>query len=287
MAGEARKTVDKGAEKGADRGAAKPVAEMEEILPDAPAEKADEGIRRALDAAQAANDAAQDMAELSSAYRSFAEAVMKGQRRNTQIAVGAAMGASVAMVLAGLVYFRSVEDLRIAAAVQAEAAGVLVEEVKQIDGIGDTVEEQQAKMREELVAALHVVKTDIQDAARTAMTPPEGEMEAQIATMIRDGVKTDLDAVRDELMQALAETALSSGSGGLTANEMSELLAGVKLLVDGSGSGPASGGGAARATEPAAGATGQAEPAAGSSGTRGTKPRANPKAAEPNPFAYP
>lgn len=271
MAGEARKKQQEAAERQAE----KAVDEVEEILPPEPSgDKADEGIRRALDAAQAANDAAQDMADLSSAHRAFAEAVIAGQKRNTQIATGAAVGAAVAMVLSGLVYFRSVEDLRIAAAVQADAAKLLVEEVKQIDGIGDTVEAQQAKMQEELMASLHVVTTEIEDAARAAITPPPAsEMEAQMATAIRDGVKTDLDALRDELMQALAEAALSGSAGGLTAAEMTELLAGVRTLVAG-------GGGAAK---PEAQPVQTAAPAP----TRGDKPRANPKTNEPNPFAYP
>ena len=256
--------------------AAVEVVEVEEILPEPADDKADEGIRRALDAAQAANDAAQDMAELSSAYRAFAEAVIKGQKRNTQIATGAAIGAMVALVLAGLVYFRSVGDLRTAAAVQAEAAKLLVEEVKQIDGIGDTVEAQQAQMQEELMATLHVVTTEIEDAARAAVAPPEGEMEAQLATTIREGVKADLDALRDELLQVLAEVEMSGAQGGLTAAEMTELLAGVKTLVAATGGGGGGGGGATPAPEPR-----QAAPASG------TKPRPKPKSNEPNPFTYP
>ena len=281
MASEARKKTES-APKAAERQAED---EAEEVLPEPSADKADEGIRRALDAAQAANDAAQDMADLSSAHRAFAEAVIAGQKRNTQIATGAAIGAAVAMVLSGLVYFRSVEDLRIAAAVQADAAALLVEEVKQIDGIGDTVEAQQEKMQEELMASLHVVTTEIEDAARAAIAPPpSGEMEAQMATAIQDGVKADLDALRDELLQALAEADLSGPGGGLTSAEMTELLAGVRTLLGSSG-----GGGAVQA--PAASGTGAAAEQTGQSAAptpaRNTKPRANPKTNEPNPFVYP
>lgn len=255
---------------------AEPLEEAEEVL-DPSIDKADEGIRRALDAAQAANDAAQDMADLSSAHRAFAEAVMQSQKRNTQIATGAAIGAAVALVLSGLVYFRSVGDLRIAAAVQADAAKLLVEEVKQIDGIGDTVEAQQAQMKEELMATLHVVTTEIEDAARAAITPPPSEdMQAQMAASIREGVKSDLDALRDELLQVLAEVEMAGGQGGLTASEMTELMAGVKMLVAATGGG---GGGTASPTPAAP----QATPAASS----GTKPRPKPKSNEPNPFVYP
>ncbi len=242
----------------------------------------DQGIRRALDAAQAANEAAQDMADLSAAHRAFAEAVIAGQKRNTMLAAGAAGGAAVALVLAGLVYFRSVEDLRIAAAVQTDAAKLLVEEVKQIDGIGDTVEEQQALMKADLLATLDMVKDEMRRVAIQTVTPapaPESDpMDAQIATAIREGVRTDLDALRDEILMALAELQLGGGSEP----QMAELLAGVKALV------------AAQTAESAA-TRPQARPAdAAKPGGRATpapataRPsRITPPPAEPNPFTYP
>ena len=241
------------------------------------ADETDEGIRRALDAAQAANDAAQDMAELSAAHRAFAEAVMQGQRRNTMLAAGAAAGAAVALVLGGLVYFRSVGDLRDAAAVQGDAAKLLVEELKLIDGIGDTVAEQQAVMKTDLLSTLEMVKDEVRRAAMSAAAPdpapPAAEMEAQIATAIRDGVKADMETMRDEILTALAEMEMEMG-GGAAPGEMAELLAGVKALV-------AAGGGGGGGTS----AAGTAQPA---------KPKAKPKpkpaaasSTEPDPFTYP
>ncbi|MEZ5753683.1 MAG: hypothetical protein R3D90_02575 [Paracoccaceae bacterium] len=239
------------------------------------ADETDEGIRRALDAAQAANDAAQDMAELSAAHRAFAEAVMQGQRRNTMLAAGAAAGAAVALVLGGLVYFRSVADLRDAAAVQGDAAKLLVEELKLIDGIGDTVAEQQAVMKTDLLATLETVKDEVRRAAMSAAAPepapPAAEMEAQMAQAIRDGVKTDMEAMRDEILTALAEMEMEMAGGGATPAEMTELLAGVKALVAAGGGGDA-----------AAGSARPAKPKA--------KPKAKPAAAVssgPDPFTYP
>ncbi len=241
----------------------------------------DHGIRRALEAADAANEAAQDMAELSAAHRAFAEAVMAGQKRNTLLAAGAAGGAAVAMVLAGLVYFRSVGDLRIAAEVQTEAAKLLVEEVKQIDGIGDTVEAQQATMKEDLLATLELVKDEVRRAAMAAVTPepepePEPEedlMAAQVATAIREGVKQDMDMLRDEILMALAEVDLGAAGD----QEMAELLAGVRALV------------AARGTEGAAAAQPQERPASRpASAPAAPRPsRITPPPPEPNPFTYP
>jgi hypothetical protein len=225
-------------------------------------------------ASRPAPEARRDMTEMSGSQRAFAEAVMLGQRRNTMLAAGAAGGAMVALVLAGLVYFQSVDDLRMAADVQAEAAKLLVEEVKQIDGIADLVTEQQSIMKTDLLATLELVKDEIRRAAMAGPEPaPEAEpMDAQIATAIREGVKADLDVMRDEILTALAEAelALLNGTGD---PEMTELLAGVKALV--------------AATEPPV----PVEAAARSTATP-AKPRpkpqpANAAPAEPNPFTYP
>jgi hypothetical protein len=221
-----------------------------------------------------AAEAGPDLTGLPVAYRAFAEAVIKGQRRNTLLAAGAAGGSVVALVLAGLVYFQSVEDLRIAADVQAEAAKLLVEEVKQIDVIGDVVTEQQDVMKTDLLATLELVKDEIRRAAMTGPEPepePEGEpMDAQIATAIREGVKADLDVMRDEILTALAEAelALLNGTGD---PEMTELLEAVKALV-------------AEAAPPA-----PVEAAARSTAAAPAKPRPKPQPqpAEPNPFTYP
>lgn len=238
----------------------------------AEADETTEGIRRALDAAEAANEAAQDIATLSAAHKAFAEAVMKGQRRNTMFAAGAGAGAMVAIALGGLVYFRSVADLRVAAAVQSEAAALLVEELTQIDRIGDRVEEQQDKMRADLLDLLEKVKDEIRRAAMEGDAP---EPEAAVATVdpalaetIRAGVKEEIGTARDEIMQALAEISVSAASGGGGA-ELQAALAELKAAAERLSSGAA-------APRPAEAAT------------RTNKPKPKPAAApQPDPFTYP
>ena len=234
-----------------------------------------DGIRRALEAAEVANDAAQELADLSAAHRAFAEAVIKGQRRNTMIASGALAGSVLAVALGGLVYFRSVADLRMAAAVQAEAAALLVEEVKQIDGIGDTVEAQQATMRADLLALLEQVKDEIRIAGADALKLPEtGQMDAQMAEAIRAGVKTDLDALHGEVMEALAEIKVD----GIGANmgELRALIAEIKAR------------GAAAPAEARPSAAPAPAPAAQTGTPRTTRPATRAATApEPNPFVYP
>lgn len=263
MAGKTDKT---GADKtGAETNAADVAAPIEAEAVAAPVLARDE-VRRSTKGATG------DMAALSAAHRAFAEAVMKGQRRNTLLAAGAAGGAVVSLVLAGLVYFQSVEDLRVAADVQAEAAKLLVEEVKQIDVIGDVVAEQQDVLKTDLLATLELVKDEIRRAAMAGPEPepaPEPEpMDAQIANAIREGVKADLNVMRDEILTALAEAelALLNGTGDPA---MTELVEAVKALI-------------ADEAPPA-----PVEAAARSTPAAPSKPRPKPQPAEPNPFSYP
>lgn len=238
-----------------------------------PVDETAESIRRALDAAEAANEAAQDIANLSAAHRAFAEAVMKGQRRNTLFATGAAAGAMVAIAMGGLVYFRSVADLRVAAAVQSEAAALLVEELTRMDGIGDAIEAQQETMRLETLDLLEKVKDEIRRAALEGDAPPEedpaeGLMSAQVATEIREGVKADVEAVRDEILQAIVESGMAGG--GTDTGEVAALLAEVKALLE-------KGAGAGRPAEAPAPAP-----------ARSSKPKPKPAVTpEPDPFTYP
>lgn len=210
-----------------------------------------------------------DLTGLPSGYRAFAEAVIQGQRRNTLLAAGAAAGSAVACLLAGVVYFQSVGDLRVASAVQSEAAKLLVEEVKQIDSIGDVVAEQQGVMKTDLLATLELVKDEIRRAAMAGPAPatePEA-MDAQIATAIREGVKADLGTFRDEILTALAEVEMVVANG-TPDPAMMELLDGVKALV-------------AAAAPPAPAATVRTTSA------RPAKPQARPQPVEPSPFTYP
>lgn len=233
-----------------------------------------DGIKRALDAADAANEAAADIASLQAAHRAFAEAVIRGQRRNTLFAAGAAAGAAVAIAMGGIVYFRSVADLRVAASVQSEAATLLVEELTQIDHIGDRVEEQQDRMRKELLDLLEKVKDEIRRAALEADAPKDepAPMDAQVATAIREGVKADLDAMRDELLAALAELDVRGVAGADTA-ELTALIAELKAVTGKGGAVEGNAGGKPPAP--------QAAPA-----PRPAKPKPKP-APEPDPFTYP
>ena len=231
-----------------------------------------EAIKRALDAAEAANFAAEDIARISAAHRSFADGVARGQKRSAALAAGAALGALVGLGLGGLIWFRSVADLREAGEVQATAAELLVEQVTRFDAMLDQAEAREAAVKDALGALTDQVSSDLAKLGRE-----QKPMEAQVATAIRDGVAQDLVAAKDEVLAALA--ARPAGAAGLDTAGMKVLVEELRAMVLEGTQGAAPG-----AAEPAAKPVAEAAP----------KPKPAPKPAarvakpvEPDPFAYP
>lgn len=228
-----------------------------------------DSIRRALEAAEAANDAAGDFAQLSAAHKAFAQAVIKGQRRNTAIASGAFLGTLVALGLAGLVYFRSVADLREASEVQATAAELLVEQITRFEELMPVVEEKQ----HELVAVMEESTQRITDAMAKEARESK-PMDSQIATTITENLQAELAKLGEEMTNLMAELDLKSGGGG-AANP--ELVAKIDALL------------LALNKEPAAApaATPRATSAAPAAPSRPRNRTDAPATAEPSPFTYP
>lgn len=224
-----------------------------------------EAIKRALDAAEAANFAAEDIARISAAHRAFAEDVARGQKRNSALAAGAAVGALLALALGGLIWFRSVADLREAGEVQATAAELLVEQVTRFDAMLDSAEARQEEIRATLEAMTAKVGSDLAKLGRE-----QRPMEAQVASAIREGVNQDLTAVKEELLAALAKAGAGSA---MDSPEMKALLQEMHAMV--------------------AAATAPAKPVAEApAAAPKAKPRAKPapraaKPVEPDPFVYP
>lgn len=236
-----------------------------------------DAIKRALDAAEAANFAAEDIARISAAHRTFADGVAKGQRRSSALAGGAALGAVLALGLGALIYFRSVADLREAGEIQATAAELLVEQVTRFDEMLDKAEEREAAIKEALEAMTTQVSRDLAKLSRS-----QQPMDAQVATAIREGVKEDLTAAKDEMIAAMAEAAPAASALG--APEMKVLLEEIQSMFDKAGP--------ARAAAPAPGAEAPSGAEAASPAAP-AKPKPKPaaarpaKPAEPDPFVYP
>ncbi|ABA79241.1 hypothetical protein GQF56_06855 [Rhodobacter sphaeroides] len=180
-----------------------------------------DGIARALGAASAANDAAQDLDLLQAEHRAFMERMIRGQKRMQALCLGALAGAGVAVLLGGLVYFRSVADLRDASAIQAQAGELMVtrltelgEAIGKVEGLADRIEAQEATLKTAIEAVGDRVAGDLETYAADA-----GAMGPQFATAIQSHVDEGLAATREALVTALGEVdvslrrAIESGAG--------------------------------------------------------------------------
>jgi hypothetical protein len=225
-----------------------------------------DAIDRALRSAEVANDAADDMARLSADHRAFADRVTQGQRRLTLLASGAALGAGTALVLGGLVYFRSITDLRDAAGLQAEAAKLMVEQIHKIGEALDKADAQGQATAAGLVSLTSDVKAGFDTIGQAVAAAASDPMAAQMATALRNGVKDDVRAATGEVLTALAEIDLKLGAGGAPVTDLTALLTEVRALA-------ARGGGGTAQTN-----------ARTRTSTQGGAAKAAP---EPNPFSYP
>lgn len=229
-----------------------------------------DAIKRTLDAAEAANAAADDISRLSAAHRSFADGVARRQRMSAALAAGAALGAVAGVALCGLVWVRSVADLREAGEVQAVAAELLVEQVARFDSMLDQAEKREALVQDTLTAMTDQVGRDLAKLGRS-----QQPMEAQVAAAMREGVKEDVTAAKDELLAALATIGLEGGQDATLKVLVEEMQALTRGMAAGA--------------EPAAAVAPKAKPvAARPAATKPAKPVPRPaKAVEPDPFVYP
>ncbi|MEY4982800.1 MAG: hypothetical protein RIR62_1066 [Pseudomonadota bacterium] len=234
----------------------------------------DTALRRALEAADLATDAAEDLARLGRGNEVFVDRVTAAQRRMTGLAIGAAAGALVALALATLVYFRAVGNLQDAAAMQAETARVIAEDILSF-----------RRMREEDVAATHALLEQVQalparmDAAIAAIARETPDRPATDGAL-EQAVGARVDAARDEILAALAEVQLGLPPEAAPdlAPDLAAALARIEAGLLRVTAAPATPVAAAPARAPSA------KPAAAPA----PRPRVTQSPpSEPNPFAYP
>lgn len=228
-----------------------------------------DGLRRALEAAELANDAAEDVSRLGAAHQAFADRMIAAQKRTTNIAGGALAGAAVALGLASLVYFRSVADLRETSAVQAEVSALIVEQVLAMKASNEMAAGRATALEDKLDGVAKQMADGMAMAQAMAQAAPAPELETGLA----DTLAGQLKASEDSILAALAEVDLRMPNGTAVTDALARIEAG--LL---------------RAT--AAPAVPQAEAKASPAAKPAQKPatKAKPRveaAPEPNPFAYP
>ncbi|WP_096785532.1 DUF2252 family protein [Rhodobacter sp. CZR27] len=200
-----------------------------------------DGIARALSAASAANDAAQDLDQLQAEHRAFVERITLGQRRMQAMSLGILAGAGVAVLLGGLVYFRSVADLREAAEVQAAAGELMIsrltelgEVIGKVEALSGKLETLEADLKGSIDGVGERIAGDLEGFAQQAAA-----VEPQFASAIQNHVDQSLAGTRDALLAALGEVdgslrkAIEAGAGSSPElrSLMEELKAGRRVAA--------------------------------------------------------
>lgn len=148
-------------------------------------------IQLALEAAAAANDAASDVETLSSDTKAAAARLDKFAQVMRPIMMGVVAGALLSIVLGGLVYFRTLSEMRLATATQMEALALFSTSVDELKA--------QIGSLETLGETLTVLQTE-QDSAFSAL---EAKMEAALLPSEPDGTVSPLDS---QMLRSLSDT---------------------------------------------------------------------------------
>lgn len=244
-------------------------------------------IARALQTATLATEAAEEAQRVADGHKAITDRLDRIERRAVRI--GAAVGGLgvIALGLSGLVYFRSLGDLRDVAAIQAAAAEVqvarLVELGKAVDRLETATGELSAR-NEGTEAALAAQADTLAKAIEQASA-----VEPQFAASLQRAISEEIANLRTDLLAAMAEAQLTAGAeGGAPADaEVLKALADLRGSIDALSK--------AAAAKPAqaepAKAEATAKPKSASSGTKSAaspaqKPKSRP-ATPDNPFRYP
>jgi hypothetical protein len=221
-------------------------------------------IQLALEAAAAANDSAEDVARLSADTQAAAARLDDFARVMKPVMMGVVAGAVLAIGLGGLVYLRTLSDMRAATATQTEALTVFSKSVADLqaqldtlDGVTETlaaIEPAQAAGFEAVQAVLEAKFTELQTGLTEAAPDEAGP--ATTPQMLR--------SLSERMQASHAETRADFAAG------LSDLqLALTRMLADRP---------VVQKTQSAEAAPGKPAP------VRRARPAPRP---EPNPFSFP
>lgn len=189
-----------------------------------------QSVKRALEAASVANDAAEEVAGLSDQSRKAIQDAMASQKRLSAIAVGAFIGCVVSLCLGGLLYLRSVADLREAAELQALANKAAVE---QIQALATVVQSAQTSLgdlgtlNDQIAARIDGLGDRFASELGT-FAAEASAIQPQFATAIQKHIDDGLLQTRGEILTALAEIEVPTGQIGTRDQELMSLLADVR-----------------------------------------------------------
>lgn len=177
-------------------------------------------IQLALEAAAAANDAASDIETLSSDTKAAAARLDKFAQVMKPVMMGVVAGAVLAILLGGLVYFRTLSEMRLATATQMEALALFstsVDDLKAQIGDLETLGETLATLQTEQDAAFAALEETVQAAFQTAAseadvasdTEDASPLDRQMLRSLSDTVEQNHQITRDAVTQGLSDLQLA------------------------------------------------------------------------------
>lgn len=175
-------------------------------------------IQLALEAAAAANDAASDVETLSSETQAAAARLDKFAQVMKPVMMGVVAGAVLAILLGGLVYFRTLSDMRVATATQMEALALfstsvddLKAQIEEMQTLGDTLATLQTEQDTAFTALEATLLAALQPDPETenADTEAASPLDSQMLRSLSDTVQQNHQDTRDAVTQGLSDLQLA------------------------------------------------------------------------------
>ncbi len=261
-----------------------------------------DAMTKALDAARLADDAADDIEAIRTENEKVVEKVQSTSKKLTALSLGAFAGAAVAMTLSGLVYFRSVGDLRENAELQAQLLAELLSQTAALEEVVVQAGNQQGTIVREINAEVREVRDRLSTEIATVATDVAGyaaEMagfQPQMASGMNDEMSGQIGTMRDDIMGAIADLELTltgmvqASASGMPPETMAELTTLVgELRVAMAEAQTAAAMATRNATQSSSTSSNASRSTSSSSGSSrpAARPAATRAAPEPNPFSFP
>ncbi len=233
-----------------------------------------EAIKLALEAAEAANDAASEVSRLQSETSAAAARLDRFGARLRPMMIGLLAGAGVSIALGGLVYFKTLAEMRRTSATQIEALAIFQESVTQLNGQLEAVAGLSERM-----AKLEGLSNENRDVVMAQLTAMSEQMSSQLGNYsdTAGNLQSQIATTLTERVDAGTQTTVEAMKAGISDLQ----LALSKMIAAAVTTAPSS---ASTASKPTAAPA--AKPRPKPTTTRKTTSKPAPKA-EPNPFSFP
>lgn len=233
-----------------------------------------EAIKLALEAAEAANDAASEVSRLQSETSAAAARLDRFGARLRPMMIGLLAGAGVSIALGGLVYFKTLAEMRRTSATQIEALAIFQESVTELNGQLEAVAGLSERM-----AKLEGLSNENRDVVMTQLTEMSDQMSSQLGNYsdTAGNLQSQIATTLSERVDAGTQMTVEAMKAGISDLQ----LALSKMIAAAVTTTPSA---ANTASKPAAAPA--AKPRPKTTTTRKTTSKPAPKA-EPNPFSFP